>query len=197
MLIMCTAAPACSWQCALSNNTFKSHQWCEGQVMRRDWGTRMAPHTYLTKSLLWHLMKCSPSVCACAVLSAQTVKWAGRWRLTFLSCFLSMWLWFRVQVPYLNFVSVTRIRESTQPPPVPPKIQPQSPFLLFKSAFTKYPWLLLPFIHPSFLSEPSLMSVVSSNRVLEICSLTRIKHAHNDYQCRIQTATAGGFFHAE
>lgn len=79
----------CSWQRSLSNRTCWRY---EGQDVRFLAEEKLSsqggsPHFYLTKPLLWHLMKHSPSVCACAVRSAQTVKWARRWRLVFFVLF--------------------------------------------------------------------------------------------------------------
>lgn len=59
-----------------------------------------SPYFYLIKPLLWHLMKHSPSVCTCAIHSAQTVKWAQRSRLLF--CVLFFGLWCRIQDAYLE-----------------------------------------------------------------------------------------------
>lgn len=156
--------------CFCQKRTFKSSQRCtvkvktRGSPLRSDCETRAALHTFNCEAItfshssfispnpfFWHLMKHNPSVRARAVRSSQTVKRAWRWRL-----FDAVCAWMCVfgaglkRLIWICELHKKNLKGSTQTPSTP-KIQPQSPFLVFKSGFTNT-------LHCSFRSSVSLSS---------------------------------------
>lgn len=163
-----------------------------GSPLRRKCGTGTALHTFRREAItfshfsfispnpfFWHLMKHNPSVCLSAVRSSQTVKWAWRWRLfdvVVLGC-VSVCLWCRVQIAYLNLWAPPKLEKAFNLPT--PQRSCLNPLFCFLNQVLQTP-STAPSIHPSiFPLKTQDFNDFSGVQLLGIYSYTTVKHALN------------------